>query len=517
MRKLTIIATALLALAFGACSQSNKQKEQAETKSMKTLVAYFSASGVTKGVAQQLAEVAGADIHEITPAQRYTDADLDWRDSLSRSSMEMKDKASRPAITGLLDNMGDYDVVYVGFPIWWYTCPTIINTFIESYDFRGKTLIPFATSGGSDISKACADLREAYPQVNWLQGKLLNGATRDALQQWVDSNSSQQPTPGIGGNVYVPYEERTGEEAVVYFTRDLSAQGLIKAYEQVSSQISGRVGVKLHTGEPNGPNIIPRDWVKELMAKDLPDATIIETNTYYEGDRYTTEKHRETLKVNGWTFCPVDILDEEDTLTLPVNGGKWFKQMSVGSHLTRYDAMLALTHFKGHTQGGFGGSNKNIGIGCADGRIGKAWIHTTPGQDDQWDIKEEEFMERMTESTKATIDHFGSHVTYVNVMRNMSVSCDCEGVAAEPVVTPDVGILSSTDILAVDQACVDIIYAMTADDHHDMLERIESRHGLRQLSYMKELGMGHDRYKLIDLDNGGRQITAADAVKELKK
>ena len=126
-------------------------------------------------------------------------------------------------------------------------------------------------------------------------------------------------------------------------------------------------------------------------------------------------------------------------------------------------------------------------------------------------------MERMTESTKATIDFFGDRVTYVNVMRNMSVSCDCEGVAAEPVVTPDVGILSSTDILAVDQACIDIIYAMTADDHHDMLERIESRHGLRQLSYMKELGMGNDRYKLIDLDNGGREITAADAVKELKK
>ena len=178
--------------------------------------------------------------------------------------------------------------------------------------------------------------------------------------------------------------------------------------------------------------------------------------------------------------------------------------------------MVALTHFKGHTQGGFGGSNKNIGIGCADGRIGKAWIHTTPGQDDQWDIKEEEFMERMTESTKASIDYFGQHVTYVNVMRNMSVSCDCEGLEAEPVVTPNVGILSSTDLLAIDQACIDIIYAMTEEEHHDMLERIESRHGLRQLSYMKELGMGHDRYILIDLDNGGKRITAKEAAKGLK-
>ena len=209
-------------------------------------------------------------------------------------------------------------------------------------------------------------------------------------------------------------------------------------------------------------------------------------------------------------------MDEEGTTTLPINGGKWMKEMSVGSHLPNYTSMVTLTHFKGHTQGGFGGSNKNIGIGCADGRIGKAWIHTTPNQPNQWDIREEEFMERITESTKATIDYFGEHVTYVNVMRNMSVSCDCEGTSAAPVVTPDVGILSSTDILALDQACIDIIYAMTAEEHHDLVERIESRHGLRQLSYMKEMGMGNDRYVLIDLDNGGQRITVAEAVKGLK-
>ena len=324
------------------------------------------------------------------------------------------------------------------------------------------------------------------------------------------------PTPGTDGGRYVPYEERTGNESIVYFTRKLGPEGLIKAYEQVCAGIGGRVGVKLHTGEQHGPNIIPAEWVKALLAKDLPEAAIVETNTYYEGDRYTTEQHRKTLEVNGWTFCPVDIMDEEDTVTLPVRGGKWFDRMAVGSHLTRYNSLVVLTHFKGHTQGGFGGSNKNIGIGCADGRIGKAWIHTTPGQDNQWDIAKEEFMERMTESTKAVVDHFGRHITYVNVMRNMSVSCDCEGLAAAPVVTPNVGILSSTDILALDQACVDLVYAMTEAEHHDLVERIESRHGLRQLSYMKELGMGNDRYVLIDLDNGGRRITPAEAVKGLK-
>lgn len=321
--------------------------------------------------------------------------------------------------------------------------------------------------------------------------------------------------PGTGGERYIPYEERTGNESIVYFTRDLSAEGLKKIYKRVSADLSGNIAVKLHTGEKNGPNIIPREWVKELIREELPDASIIETNTYYEGDRYTTEQHRETLEVNGWTFCPVDIIDEDGTEMLPIKDGKWFSEMSVGKNLLNYDSLLALTHFKGHTQGGFGGSNKNIGIGCADGRIGKKMIHTTPGSDDMWDIKTEEFMERMTESTKATIDHFGKKVTYVNVLRNMSVSCDCEGCAAMPVVTPNIGIVASTDILAVDQASVDLVYALKEEDHKDLVERMETRHGMRQLTYMKELGMGNDKYILIDIDNDDARITLADAVKDV--
>ena len=323
--------------------------------------------------------------------------------------------------------------------------------------------------------------------------------------------------PGTGGERYVPYEERKGNESIVYFTRDLSPEGLKKVYEKVNGAIYGKVAVKLHTGEKNGPNIIPHKWVEELFKseEELKNANIVETNTYYEGDRDTTEKHREAIKVNGWTFANVDIMDEQGTALFPVEGGKWFKQMSMGANLCKYDSFVALTHFKGHTQGGFGGSNKNIGIGCADGKIGKMWIHTTPGQPDQWDIAKEEFMERMTESTKATVDHFGKHITYVNVMRNMSVSCDCEGIYAAPVVTPNVGILASTDILAVDQACVDLVYAMTEEQHHALVERIETRHGLRQLSYMKELGMGNDKYVLIDLDNDGKRICPKCAVKDV--
>lgn len=327
--------------------------------------------------------------------------------------------------------------------------------------------------------------------------------------------SNQKPVPGTGGDHYIPYEQRSGKESVVYFTRDLSAEGLRKIYARISGCLTGKVGIKLHTGEPHGPNIIPRPWVEELIRKELPEATIVETNTYYDGGRYTTEDHRETLKTNGWTFCPVDIMDEDGTTALPVKGGKWFAELEMGKNILNYDSLFVLTHFKGHSKGGFGGSNKNIGIGCADGRIGKARIHTTPGSDDQWDISDEEFMERMTESAKAVADHFGEHISYINVMRNMSVSCDCEGTAAEPVVTPNVGILASLDILAVDQASVDLVYAMKEEEHHALVERIESRHGLRQLTYMKELHMGNDRYHLIDIDNGDQEISPADAVKNL--
>ena len=318
------------------------------------------------------------------------------------------------------------------------------------------------------------------------------------------------------GNIYIPFEKREGPESIVYFTRDLSAEGLEKIYKKVNENIDGKIAIKLHTGEKNGPNIIPRPWVENLIKKELPTATIVETNAYYKGTRLTTEDHRETLKVNGWTFAPVDIMDEHGTIDLPVKGGKWFDHMTMGKSLVNYDSLVVLTHFKGHVAGGFGGSNKNIGIGCADGKIGKAMIHTTPGQDNQWDIGTEELMERISESSKATVDHFGNKITFINVMRNMSVDCDCAGTAATPVVTPNVGILASRDICAIDQACVDLVFAMGEKYNKDLVERMTSRHGFRQLTYMKELGMGNDRYKLIDIDNEDKEISQEEAVKHIQ-
>ena len=326
---------------------------------------------------------------------------------------------------------------------------------------------------------------------------------------------SESILAGSGGENYVPYEAREGNESIVYFTRELSPQAIGKMFSLVGEHIVGKVAIKLHTGEPHGPNIIPSAWVKAFLEEKLPEATIVETNTFYDGARYTTEAHRETLKINGWTdFTTVDITDEHGTVMFPVKGGKWFREMSVGKSLADYDSLVALTHFKGHTMGGFGGSNKNIGIGCADGRIGKAMIHKKNGND--WGVDKEELMEKISESTKATIDHFAGHICYINVLRNISVSCDCEGVSAEPVVTPNIGIVASTDILAADACCVDLIHALKAEDRHAMTERISTRHGYRQLSYMKELGMGNDKYVLIDTDNGGKRILPADAVADVK-
>lgn len=287
------------------------------------------------------------------------------------------------------------------------------------------------------------------------------------------------------------------EKSKVYFTRKLDAESLTKMYGLVKQPLSGRIAVKLHTGEPHGPNIVPVSWVKELMLV-VPNATVVETNVFYGGPRSTTEGHRETLKINGWDFCPVDIMDADGDINLPVPGGKWFKEMSMGKNLVNYDSMLVLTHFKGHTMGGFGGSLKNIAIGCASGKVGKKQQHQSGSN--QWGHTGARFMENMVEAGKAVTTHFGPKMAYINVMRNMSVDCDCAGTGAAPVTTPDIGILASNDIFAIDQASIDLVYALPPNQRKDLVERIESREGLRQLSYMEEMRMGSRQYDLVNID-----------------
>lgn len=303
-------------------------------------------------------------------------------------------------------------------------------------------------------------------------------------------------TAGALATGVFPQLAGAAEKSKVYFTKDLSAAGLLRLYGMVNRDIIGKIAVKLHTGEPGGPNILPREWIKAFLAP-IPHANVVECNVLYSSPRQTTEGHRRTLEQNGWTaFTTVDIMDEDGDVALPIPGGKQLKEVAVGKHLLDYDSMIVLTHFKGHTMGGFGGSLKNISIGCASGQVGKKQIHSDGTQ--TW-AGGPLFMERMVEGGKAITTYFGKHITYINVLRNMSVSCDCEGVGAEPVRLPDLGILASTDILAIDKASVDMIYALPEDERAHMVERIESRSGLRQLSYMKEMGMGNDQYELITL------------------
>lgn len=286
----------------------------------------------------------------------------------------------------------------------------------------------------------------------------------------------------------------------VYFTTDISPEGLLAVYEQVKGPIEGRVAIKWHSGEPHGPNIIPRDMVKALQ-EGIPNSTLVEANTLYKGGRDTTEKHRETLKINGWDFCEVDILDAGGAVMLPLTGGRHFTEVSMGRNITNYDAMVVLTHFKGHAMGGFGGSIKNIGIGNADGKIGKRQVHGATGTDlnfSAWPMGEP-LMEYMAESAKATMEFFGGKMVYINVLRNMSVDCDCAGVGAAPPKARDIGILASTDIVAVDQAAIDLVYALPEEEKRDLHERIESRHGLHQLVYGEAIGLGSRTYNLVNL------------------
>ncbi|MBQ9479555.1 MAG: DUF362 domain-containing protein [Selenomonadaceae bacterium] len=281
----------------------------------------------------------------------------------------------------------------------------------------------------------------------------------------------------------------------VYFSKTIDADHLIELYDRINGSIGGRVAIKVHSGEPHGPNILSRDMVKAFQLK-VPNSTIIEANVAYGSARGTTEAHRRTLETNGWTFSKVDIIDADGDVNFPVNGGFHLKEVAMGAHLADYDSMIVLTHFKGHSMGGFGGSLKNIAIGCASGAVGKRQVHglTDYGR---W-VTGGLFMELMADSGKAICDHFGERLVFINVMNRLSIDCDCTGTSAAKPTMADIGIAASTDILAVDQACIDMVYA--APDSRDMIERIESREGLRQLSAMEELGMGSRQYELITVD-----------------
>ena len=323
--------------------------------------------------------------------------------------------------------------------------------------------------------------------------------------------SSVKPGPAAAGYVAGAGREPGAEKnkSQVFFTKDISVKGLLKIYSRINQGMKGKIGIKLHSGEPHGPNLLPVNLIRGLQ-KHIPNSTIVECNVLYPGPRKTTEGHLKTMKINGFNFCPVDIMDAKGDVTLPIPGindfydawldfsltkrpftpGWHLREVAVGKNLLKYDSLFVYTHFKGHAMGGFGGSLKNIAIGCASGKVGKRQIHG-----DGWPGGRL-FQEHMVEAGKAITAHFGPQITYINVLKNLSVDCDCDPRGCKPT-CGDIGIIGSTDILAADKASVDLVYALPDPERRALVERIQSRSGSRQLEYMKALQMGNDQYELI--------------------
>ena len=282
----------------------------------------------------------------------------------------------------------------------------------------------------------------------------------------------------------------------VYFTKEISPQAMIRLYEAMGVQLSGRVAVKLHSGEVGNQNFLRPDFMKPMI--DYVQGTIVECNTAYEGRRNTVKAHWETMKLHGWTeIAKVDILDEDGELELAVPEGRRIKKNFVGANIKNYDSMLVLSHFKRHPMGGFGGALKNISIGLASSH-GKAYIHGAGEVEKIWTAEHDAFLDSMADASKSVMDYFGKEIAFINVMKNMSVDCDCCEVAEDPAIA-DIGILASLDPVALDQACLDLVYATDDPGRDHLLERIESRNGVRTVESAAKLGVGSREYELKEL------------------
>lgn len=283
----------------------------------------------------------------------------------------------------------------------------------------------------------------------------------------------------------------------VFMTKDISSEGLMKVYEALNKKPTGKVAVKISTGEPGGHNFLSPDLIKKLVT-DV-NGTIVECNTAYGGSRSTTAMHMQVAKDHGFTaIAPVDIQDAEGSISLPVKNGKHLTENLVGSHFKNYDSYIVISHFKGHAMGGFGGAIKNISIGIASAE-GKALIHSAgKSRTNPWGGAQDPFLESMAEAAKTVSDELGGNMLYINVMNRLSVDCDCSSNPAEPDMH-DIGILASFDPVALDKACVDLVYA--APDGKSLIERIESRNGTLTLKYAEEIGLGSQQYSLVNVDN----------------
>lgn len=286
------------------------------------------------------------------------------------------------------------------------------------------------------------------------------------------------------------------EKSKVYFTKEITPEKVIALYRALGVTLSGKVAVKVHSGEVGNQNFIRPEFWKPMV--DEVSGTIVECNTAYEGERNTTAAHRKTMDLHGWTkIAPVDIMDADGEITLPILNGVQIKENYVGAGLANYDSLLVLSHFKGHPMGGFGGALKNISIGIASSH-GKAYIHGAGDPRKIWSADHDSFLESMADAAQSIVTHFQGRTAYINVMINMSVDCDCCAVAEDPKMA-DIGMLSSLDPVALDQACVDLVYASDDEGKKHLIKRMESRNGIHTVEAAAKLGVGTREYELIKL------------------
>ena len=284
----------------------------------------------------------------------------------------------------------------------------------------------------------------------------------------------------------------------VYFSRTITPEKVLELYQMIGQTLPGKVAVKLHSGEKGNQNFLGPDFWKPVI--DFVSGTVVECNTAYDGERNTTEKHTKLLKEHGWSrYFKVDLLDAEGPdLKLDYPQGKVLKENYVGKDIANYDSMLVLSHFKGHPMGGYGGALKQLSIGVASS-FGKAYIHGAGVPEEIWSSDHDSFLESMADAAGAVVEYFKGNAIYVNVMKNMSVDCDCCAVAEDPCIA-DIGILISTDPIAIDQACIDLVYNCSDAGKDHLIERIESRNGIHTIEAAAALGYGTREYELIEVE-----------------
>ena len=293
------------------------------------------------------------------------------------------------------------------------------------------------------------------------------------------------------------------DRAKVYFTKEITPESIIRMYEVIGVSLQGRVAVKLHSGEKGNQNYLRPEFVKKIV--EHVNGTVVECNTAYEGKRNTTVKHKKLLKKHGWKrYFNVDLMDEEGPdKILHVENGKILKENYVGKNIDNYDSMLVLSHFKGHPMGGYGGALKQLSIGCASSE-GKAWIHSAGKSKDQYTIwnnlpDQNKFLEAMADAASTVHNLFKGKIVYINIMKNLSVDCDCCAVAEDPCMN-DIGILASTDPIAIDQACIDLVYNSDDPGKNHFIERVERQNGIHTIEVAADLKFGTRDYELIEVD-----------------